>query len=244
MANAAEVPSEPIVISAAGDTGSVADDSAESECTCGHEHEELPQEAQVILQARMVVDAEPESFAHEQKPFLGFEVDAGIHTLIENLWLMGLPTDFSCQGHLELCHPMLLSSDYFAQVMFLRVSDALTFYSILTDLFGAGTIFGPEGFQLTAAEGEFNDLLEEGKDPDLDFIRATNARARGEVIFHPGYLAPLIDFLDGVTSSQELDSKRALLQVAEDLDEAYEVLGADADTRRLAELDCDCGEEH
>ena len=234
MANAAEAPSEPIVA------------SDEDECTCGHAHEELPDEAKVILEARQAVDSDPAAFAHEQKPFLGFEVDAGIHTLIENLWLMGLPTDFSCQGHEMLCHPMLLSTDYYTQIMFLRVADAMTFYGILTEIFGAGTVFGPEGFQLTAVDGDFEDLIEENEDsgPDLDFLRSVNARARGEVILHPSYLEHLTVFLDGITSSQELDSKRALLQVAEDLDEAYEILGIDENLRELAERDCDCGEEH
>jgi len=234
MANAAEAPSEPIAA------------SDEDECTCGHAHEELPEDAKIVLQAREVVNSNPEAFCHEQRPFLGFEVDAGMRTLIENLWLMGLPTDFSCQGHTELCHPILESTDYYAQVMFLRVADALAFYSILTELFGAGTVFGPEGFQLIAVDGDFEDLIEENEDsgPDLDFLRSVNARARGEVIFHPAYLEHLTVFLDGITSSQELDSKRSLLEVAEDLDEAYEILGVDPHTRELAERGCDCGEEH
>lgn len=232
MANAAEVPSEPLA------------ESTEEECTCGHSHEELPEDAKVILEARDAVASDPASFRHAQKSFLGFEVDEGIHTLIENLWLMGLHTDFSCQGHLELCHPMLLSGDYYAQIMFLRVADALTFYNMLTEFFRAGTVFGPEGFQLTAVDGEFEDLLEEGQEPDLEFFRAANARTRGEVIFHPAYIEHLTVLLDGITGAPELDGKRAILAVAEDLDEAYEALDVDDDTRRLAELDCDCGEEH
>lgn len=244
MANAAEAPSEPIVAPAFGEHGVVADQPAEDECTCGHSHEELPDEAKVILEARQAVASDPAAFAHEQKRFLGFEVDAGMHTLIENLWLMGLVTEFSCQGHEVLCHPLLHSSDYYAQIMFHRIADATAFFELISKVFGAGTMFGPEGFQLTATDGSYEDPTEDSTESDFDFFQRVNAAARAEVIFHPGYIEHLVDVTDRITSAPELDAKRSLLDVAEDLDEAYEILGVGEETRTLAERGCDCGEEH
>lgn len=223
MATEAEITSEP---SAAG----------LSEPLAGHGGSGgLPQEVRTILQAREAVDSNPRAFRQPQKSFLGFQVDQGVHTLIENLWLMGIPTDSSFAGYGELCHPTLYSREYFTEISFLRVADAVGFYSLLTQSFGAGTVFGPEGFELTAMDGEFEDLLEDGEEPGLDFYRAANARARGQIRFHPSFVEPLTDLLDGLTNTQDLDAKRALLEVAEDLDEAYEVLEVNADIRRLAE---------
>lgn len=231
MANEAEVEIEQPTEDGHGD-----------ECSCGYD--ELPEDAQNILQMREIFDAEPERFSHEQAPFLGFEVDDGLRTIIEDLWVMGLPTDFSCEGYAELCHPLLPNGGFYAQIVFLRVSDATRFYVLLTELFGSGTMFASEGFQLTAMEGYLEDLPEPVlEEAGQELFKASLQRTRGEVLFHPEYLPHIQEVLEHITAAGELDAKRALLDVAEDLDEAYETLGL-TEFRELAELDCSCGEEH
>lgn len=214
-----------------------------SSCTCGN-CDELPDDAKAVVELRASYDENPDEFSHKQTPFLGFEVDSGIHSIIENVWIMGLPTDFSCEGYPELCHPMLVSSDYYAQIVFLKVADAVRFYGLLTDVFGSGTGFGGEGFFLTSMDGFVEEILAEGEEPGVEYFERAIAKTRGEVRFHPEYIGHLRELLDGITTSGELDGKRALLEVAEDLDEAYETLGVDDDLRKLAELECDCGHDH
>ena len=218
-------------------------DEHEATCTCGHD--ELSEEVKQILEVRELYWDNPADFQHDQVPFLGFEVDSKLRPVIENLWIMGLPTDFSCEGYIELTHPELPSADFYAQIVFLRVRDAVRFYALITELFGAGTMFGPEGFTLSAMEGDTDDLFAAGYQHRPDFLSLVHARARAEVRFHPSYLEHFTMVLDDITSVGELDAKRSQLEIAEDLDEAYhEILDVSPEFRELAERGCDCGHEH
>lgn len=218
-------------------------DEHEPTCTCGHD--ELSEEVKEILEVREIYWENPADFGHDQVPFLGFEVDSKLRSIIENLWIMGLPTDFSCEGYVELVHPELPSADFYAQIVFLRVRDAVRFYALITELFGAGTMFGPEGFTLSAMEGDTDDLFAAGYQHRPDFLSLVHARARAEVRFHPAYLEHFTMVLEDITSVGELDAKRSQLEIAEDLDEAYhEILDVSPEFRELAERGCDCGHEH
>lgn len=215
----------------------------EATCTCGHD--ELSEEVKQILEVRELYWDNPADFEHDQVPFLGFEVDSKLRPIIENLWIMGLPTDFSCEGYVELVHPDLPSNEFYAQIVFLRAKDAVRFYALLTELFGAGTLFGPEGFTLRAMDGDVQDLIDGGYEGTPEFFRYVHARARGEVTLHPSYLEHLMEVLDDITSVGELDAKRSQLEIAENLDEAYhEILDVSPEFRELAERGCDCGHEH
>lgn len=201
-----------------------------------------------ILQKRELYD-EGEENPHKQVGFLDFTVDEGIKDIIESLWVLGASTDFSCQGRLELCHDQLPSTEFYTQIVFLKMVDAINFYQLLTANFGAGVVFSPEGFQLNALEGAVDDLEDqlteaECETPSLEMLKEFNARTRGEVLFHPGYLDYVQDLLSTLTTEPELDAKRSELYYAEDAEERYEILNIDERTRRLAARDCGCGETH
>lgn len=210
----------------------------------GHSHE-LSDHQKDILEARDLFWENPADFKHDQVKLFGFEVDSGLRSIIENLWIMGLPTDFSCEGYVELIDPEFPSSSFYSQIVFIRIRDAVRFYGILSEIFGAGTDFGPEGFSLTGLDGDLAGLEAEGYTPDTEeFLSLANARARGEVIFHPDYIDHIREILEGVTTVGDLDAKRSELEFAEDLDDIYEILDVSPEFRELAERTCDCGHEH
>lgn len=202
----------------------------------------LSPEAEAVLELRESARLEGVD-PHEQVPFLGFTVDHELQGVIENLWVMGMPTDFSCQGDLELCHPEIPSSDYHAQIVFIRVSDAIRFLSMLTETGGAGTGFGAEGFEFAAMDGDLEDIYEAGHDEDHpDFAQWAFARARGEVRFHPGYIYYIRDLLNNtVELNSHYSAKREALRSAPSLEDAYEeALSVSPEFREIAEKSCEC----
>ncbi len=217
---------------------SEADSDHAHSCTC----DVLSPEAEAVLDLREAVRLEG-SPAHEQLPVLGFTVDSELQSIIENLWIMGMPTDFSCQGDLELCHPEIPSSEYHAQIVFIRVSDGIRFLSMLTETGGAGTGFGAEGFEFAAMDGDLEDIYEAGHDESHpDFAQWAFARARGEVRFHPGYIYYIGDMLtNAIELNPHYRAKRDALRSASNLEEAYEeVLSVSPEFREIAEKSCDC----
>lgn len=230
-----------MAVEAQNPTVEVSEDEQE---THDHSHE-LTEHQQAIIDARELFWDNPADFKHDQVKLFGFEVDSKLKSIIENLWIMGLPTDFSCEGYIELCDDELQSSSFYGQIVFIRIRDAVRFYSILSEIFGAGTDFGPEGFMLTALDGDLAGLEAEGYDPESEeFLSLANARARAEVRFHPDYIEHIREILEGVTTVGDLDAKRSELEFAEDLDDIYEILDVSPEFRAIAERTCDCGHEH
>lgn len=203
---------------------------------------ETKEEIVKVLKDREVYYSDPSAFQHEKVDFLDFTVDKGIQSVIEALWVVGAPTDFSCQGHNELCHRDLQNTDFYSQVVFLKVNHAINFYSLLTSNFGSGSIFSEEGFILNALDGYSEDI--DTLNPTPEMVQEFNDRTRGEVLFHPAYLPLVRDLLDSVTSRSDFDAKRSELMYVESIDEAYELLEVDDKTRKLAARHCSCPEDH
>lgn len=220
----------------------------DEQCTC--DHGSLSPEADAIVELResFLAAADNEighvsSGDHAQEPFLGFTVDSKLHSIVKSLWVMGLPTDFSCEGHPELCHPELYNSEFYAQIVFVRLMDGVKFMGLLADIFGTGTMFAPEGFQLTAMDGDLDELEDKGY-TDEEFLLLAKTRGRAEVTFHPEYVEHIEAALSNLMTIEEFDARRSTLEVAEDLDEAYEILEVPAWIRNRAEKSCDCEHGH
>ena len=209
-----------------------------------HSNEALEAELKRILSAREDFSNDPKILNHDQVPFLGFEVDSKLKEIVSNLWLMGLFTDFSCQGYPELCHPNLeYSLDYYAQIIFLDVDAGIRFLTFLTGLLGPGTSFGPDGITLNTLEGDLSDL-EAQEISERELVERMYSRTRAEVTFHPNFIPIIDEALEHHINTSEFDHVRSLLEFADDLDDAYKTLHVSDYIRTQAESKCDCGEDH
>lgn len=173
---------------------------------------------------------------HEQVSFLGFDVDKKLLGVIEGLWILGMPTHSSCEGHPELCHrDLVLNERYYARVIFELVADAARFFSMVSEALGVGETYTDEPFQLKAVLPAY---LEEG-DPDTEelyeYIERSNAATRGEVFFHPEYIVEIEELLRKLIAEPPYVEKLKALSSAETTDETYSALGISDDVRLEAE---------
>ena len=214
-------------------------------CDCGCES--LPEDAKAVAELREVYHSDHHEPGHgqsdhEQASFLGFEVDSKLRELIENLWILDMPTDFSCEGHPELLHPLLFGEDYHAQIIFLRLADGIRFFSLITAAYGAGTNYSIEGFSLVALDGDDKGTLF-GENPQ-EYADRLNPLARAEVRFHPKFIEPIAEIIDREAEGYSSFVRRRAINLAANLDAAYAALGIDSELRERAEQECNCGEEH
>lgn len=218
---------------------------ADHGCDCGCD--DLPEDAKAVVSLREVYHSDHHEPGHgqsdhEQTPFLGFEVDSKLRELIENLWILDMPTDFSCEGHPELLHPLLFGEEYHAQIVFLRLADGIRFFSLITAAYGAGTNYSIEGFSLVALDGDDKGALP-GETPQ-EYADRLNPLARAEVRFHPGFIEPIAEIIDREAEGYGHFVRRKAMNLAKTPDEAYAALGIDSEIRERAELVCDCGHDH
>jgi len=218
---------------------------SEHDCDCGCEN--LPEDAKAVVALREAYHSDHHEAGHgqsdhEQVPFLGFEVDSKLRDLIENLWILNMPTDFSCEGHPELLHPMLFGEEYHAQIVFLRLADGIRFFSQITAAYGAGTHYGIEGFNLVALDGDDKSTLP--GETSQEYADRLNPLARAEVRFHPEYIQLIAEVIDREAEGYVSFVRRRAINHAKSLDEAYTALGIDTELRERAEQECNCGEEH
>lgn len=214
-------------------------------CDCGCEN--LPEDAKAVVALREVYHSDHHEAGHgqsdhEQVPFLGFEVDSKLRDLIENLWILGMPTDFSCEGHPELLHPLLFGEEYYAQIVFLRIADGIRFFSLITAAYGAGTHYGIEGFNLVALDGDDKSAFP--GETSQEYADRLNPLARAEVRFHPEYIELIAQIIERETEGYASFVRRRAIDQAKSLDEAYAALDIDSELRERAEQECNCGEEH
>ena len=222
----------------------IEDDSTHS-CECGCE--DLPEDAKAVVALREAYHSDHHELGHgesdhEQVSFLGFEVDSKLREIIEDLWILGMPTDFSCEGHPELLHPILFGEEYHAQIVFLRLADGIRFLSLITAAYGAGTNYSIEGFNLVALDGDDKNALP-GETPQK-YADRLNPLARAEVRFHPEFIEPISHILADESASYSNLVLRRAINHAKSPDEAYAALGIDSELRERAELACNCGHEH
>lgn len=213
----------------------------EAECSCGEQHDEIPEDIRAILAGREGVRTSPENFQHEQVPFLDFKVDAELEQLITNLWIMDMPVHFSCQGYAGLCHFNLNNNrEFHTELNFMRVSDGIQFLKIFTELFGSGEAFDGNGIMLLNRDGDLSDLDAEELGPEK-YVQEMHRRTRAGVTFNPQFVQLFSDSLDHyISGTPALEDRRSMLEVAEDADDAYSILEVDDFIREQTEGICNC----
>lgn len=223
------------------------EDSAQPEidveiaCECGEQHPEIPEEIKAIIAGRQELRNNPGEFQHEQVPFLDFSVDKALEQLITNLWVMDMPTHYSCQGYEGLCHHNLTNNrEFHAEIIFQRISDGIQFVKIFSEIFGSGEAFDGNGIRFTALEGDLADLDPEELGPE-NYVKEMHRRTRGVVAFNPQFIALFSEALDHyISSTPELEDRRSMLEVAEDADDAYSILEIDDFVREQTKTICSC----
>lgn len=210
-------------------------------CNCGEPHPEIPEDVMAIIVEREKLREAPEEFIHERVPLLGFEVDAALEQLVTNLWIIDMPVDHSCQGYSELCHINLRNNqEYHTNLHFMRANDGMQFFKIFTEIFGSGAAFDGTGISLTNTDGDLSELDPE-KLGSEEYVRQMIAMTSAELSFNPEFVIPIVDALDNyISSTPVLEDRRSMLEVAEDLDDAYSILEVDDSIREQAEAWCSC----
>ena len=216
-------------------------DDTEDACDCGESHPEIPEDVMAIIVERERLREVPEEFNHERVPVLGFEVDAALEQLVTNLWIIDMPVDHSCQGYPELCHFNLRNNqEYHSSLHFMRANDGIQFFKIFTEIFGSGAAFDGTGVSVTNTDGDLSELDPEKLGPE-DYVKQMIAMTSAEVTFHPDFVAPIVDALDNyISNTPLLEDRRSMLEVAEDLDDAYSILEVNDSIRERAEAWCSC----